>query len=142
MCRHLHSQSGINAFLYMTLGRMIHFFIPERRFWHTSAHHFGTIFVCLDIFAFLVQAAGAVLTSMDDNSKVMLGLHTYMGGIGLQEAFIICFLGLTIHLHRKMIEMENAGQGLEKLSQCAFPWRWLFYSIYLALGLITVCDQQ
>lgn len=123
----------------MTAGRMINFFIPEKRFWGISAHHFGTIFVCLDIFAFLIQLAGASLTTGDDQDQlVQIGLHIYMGGIGAQEAFVLCFAALTIHLHIKLIKMENADRCPEKLSQGAFPWRWLFYSIYLALAMITV----
>jgi hypothetical protein len=132
---------GINAFLYMTLGRMIHFFLPERRLAGVSARRYGIIFVTLDIIAFLVQLAGASLTSNQDAEAktVLLGLHIYMGGIGMQEFFILCFLGLAIHLHRTMVQMEERGQiGMEKLQQGRFSWRWLFYSIYFTLGMITV----
>lgn len=131
---------GINAFVYMTMGRMINFFIPEKRFWGISAHRFGTIFVCLDIFAFLIQLAGASMTSIDGDGQnlVQIGLHIYMGGIGAQEAFVLCFTALTIHLHVRLVKMENTDQIPEKLSQGAFPWQWLFYSIYLALAMITV----
>ena len=68
----------------MTLGRMINFYLPEQKLCRVSARRFGTIFVCLDIFAFIVQLAGAVLTTGDDESEstVMMGVHIYMGGIG------------------------------------------------------------
>ncbi|KAJ5895003.1 hypothetical protein N7495_006694 [Penicillium taxi] len=128
----------INAFLYMTLGRMIHFYIPEKRFWGIPAPRFGVIFVCLDIVAFIVQAAGAMMTSAQGDVKVVMnGLHLYMGGIGLQEAFIICFTVMTIHFHRRLIHMENIAATF-KLTQSPFPWRWLFYTIYFALVMITV----
>lgn len=124
----------------MTLGRMIHFFLPDQKLVGISARRFGVLFVCLDIFAFLVQAAGATLASNQDNgSLVMTGLHIYMGGIGLQEAFILCFTILAINLHRKLIKMEGSEEIYnEKLTRGPFSWRWLFYALYFALGMITV----
>ncbi|KAL4865734.1 hypothetical protein BDV12DRAFT_199813 [Aspergillus spectabilis] len=69
----------------------------------------------------------------------MRGVHIYMGGIGLQEFFILIFAALFIHLQRKMGEMERNGQlDSEKVSRGTTPWRWLFYAIYAALFLITV----
>ncbi|KAJ5301175.1 uncharacterized protein N7443_006177 [Penicillium atrosanguineum] len=132
----------INAFLYMTLGRMVNFFLPDKKLGRINARRFGLIFVCLDILAFMVQLGGAALSSNTGESMktVMLGLHLYMGGIGLQELFILCFLALTIHLHRKLLQLERSGTetDLQKLSHGSYPWRWLFYTIYVALGLITV----
>ncbi|KAJ5092984.1 hypothetical protein N7456_008845 [Penicillium angulare] len=130
----------INAFLYMTLGRMNNFFLPDKKFFHISARRLGTVFVFLDIFAFLVQAAGAVLSSNQGGSEktVMMGVHIYMGGIGLQEVFILCFTTLAVQLHRTMIQMESRGESVDKLSNCAFSWRWMFYSVYFALGMITI----
>lgn len=124
----------------MTIGRMINFYLPEQKFYHITARRFGTLFVCLDIFAFIIQLAGALITT-DENeplSTTMMGVHIYMGGIGLQELFILGFTALTIQLHRTMIRMDNNGQCAEKLTRGAFSWRWLFYSIYFALGMITV----
>lgn len=133
--------TGINAFIYMTLGRMIHFFLPERRLVGLSARHYGIVFVTLDIIAFLVQLGGASLMSNTDpdTNTVLLGLHLYMGGIGMQEFFILCFLGLAIQMHRVMLRMEEQGQlSAEKLRRRRFSWRWLFYSMYFALSMITV----
>ncbi|KAJ5897049.1 lipid transporter atnI [Penicillium subrubescens] len=130
----------INAFLYMTLGRMIHFFLPDQKLVGISARKFGVLFVCLDIFAFLVQAAGALMSSAQEGgSLVMTGLHIYMGGVGLQEFFILCFTALAIDLHRKLIRMENSHTDYNgKLNQGPFSWRWLFYTLYFTLGMITI----
>ncbi|KAJ6080925.1 hypothetical protein N7499_005799 [Penicillium canescens] len=131
----------INAFIYMTLGRMIYFYLPQRKLAGISAQRYGIIFVTLDIIAFLVQLAGASLTTNTDTETktVLLGLHIYMGGIGMQEFFILCFLGLTIQLHGIILRMERDGMlSLEKLQQDAFSWRWLFYSVYFALAMITI----
>jgi hypothetical protein len=119
---------------------MIHFFLLEQKLVGISARRFGVLFVCLDVFAFIVQVSGAILASNQDNGNlVMTGLHIYMGGIGLQEAFILCFTGLAIHLHRKLIKLEASEDVYNgKLSQGPFSWRWLFHVIYFALAMITV----
>jgi hypothetical protein len=131
---------GINAFLYMTLGRMIHFFLPGQKLVGVSARRFGVLFVCLDIFAFIVQATGAIMTSFQDGGTIVVtGLHIYMGGIGLQEAFILCFTALAIYLHRKLLKIESSEEVFnERLSRGSLSWRWLFYVLYFALGMITV----
>ncbi|PYH46498.1 RTA1 domain-containing protein [Aspergillus saccharolyticus JOP 1030-1] len=132
----------INAFLYMTLGRLIYFFLPDGRLGGVSAKRFGQIFVWLDIISFIVQLVGAGFTTSTDasTSTTMMGVHIYMGGIGLQEFFILIFTGFFIHLQRTMTEMERTGQlDAEKLARgSGRHWRWLFYAIYAALFLITV----
>lgn len=58
----------------------------------------------------------------------------------MQEAFILGFTALTICLHRKLRHMEQIGSdpNTERLTRGASPWKWLFYTIYFALGMITV----
>lgn len=139
--------TGINAFLYMTLGRLIYFFTPDQQLAGITARRYGRLFVWLDIFAFLVQLGGAAITTETGvpTSRIMLGVHIYMGGIGLQELFVLIFTGLVIHLHRKLIHYEQAGilspggvVGMSMSRHKPLPWRWLFYVIYSALGMITV----
>lgn len=121
---------------------MTHFYLPGQKLCGITARRFGVVFVLLDIVAFLVQLAGASLTTNTDGGShlVLLGLHIYMGGIGLQEAFILGFTALTVHLHRKLARMENIGSdpNIERLARGSFPWRWLFYTVYFALSMITV----
>ena len=130
----------INAFLYMVVGRMVYFFDDEKKLGGVSAIRLGTLFVVLDIIAFIVQAAGGVLASMDGapNHIIQIGLNVYMGGIGLQELFILCFAGLTITFHRRMVVKEVTGLGWERTNGGSMSWRWMFYAIYVALVLITV----
>ncbi|GLA86055.1 hypothetical protein AtubIFM56815_010305 [Aspergillus tubingensis] len=139
----------INAFLYMTLGRLIYFFTPDQKLAGITARRYGRLFVWLDIFAFLVQLGGAAITTQTDvpTSTIMLGVHIYMGGIGLQELFVLIFTGLIIHLHRKLIHLEQAGiltpGGMAGMNMSTsrnkpMPWRWLFYVMYTALGMITI----
>ncbi|KAK9238759.1 RTA1 like protein-domain-containing protein [Lipomyces kononenkoae] len=131
----------INAFLYMTLGRLIHFFIPDQRLGGISAKRYGTVFVLLDIIAFIIQLAGASITTETNVSSatIMQGVHIYMGGIGLQEFFILIFTGLIILLHRRMLSMEHSGElDPEKVNRGSIPWRWMIYAIYTTLGMITI----
>ncbi|KAH8703307.1 RTA1 like protein-domain-containing protein [Talaromyces proteolyticus] len=130
----------INAFLYMTLGRMVWFFDETKRLGGLSAQRFGSLFVWLDVISFLVQAAGALLSSSKDasDSTVQLGLHLYMAGIGIQEFFIVCFTGLLVILHRRLIRQEQRGVMLERLNNGTLRWRWLFYGMYFALAMITI----
>lgn len=127
-----------------------------------SARRFGLLFVLLDIVAFIVQASGAVMLSGNDVSQhtIELGIHIYMGGIGLQQFFILCFVALTVTLHRKIRRAaaaaaawrryeNNAGQeafedevvGVDvegKMGRGSMPWQWLFWGMYLALVMISV----
>ncbi|KAG9254331.1 putative RTA1 domain protein [Emericellopsis atlantica] len=134
----------VNAFIYMTLGRLVHFFIPNRRLGGLPAKRFGLVFVWLDITAFAVQLVGAAFTTGSDNSAetTMRGVHIYMGGIGLQELFILVFVWFLVVLQRRIARLEQHGAlDVEKQStglNSVRDWRWLFYAMYATLFLISV----
>lgn len=65
----------LNAFIYMVLGRMIHFFLPERRCFGIAARRLTVIFLLLDIFSFLVQGASGSLMSSDTADLVRIGTN-------------------------------------------------------------------
>lgn len=58
----------INAFIYMVLGRMIYFFVPEKQIWGIKGIKLTKIFVWLDVICFLTQAAGKGLPSITSES--------------------------------------------------------------------------
>jgi RTA1 like protein len=119
----------------MVLARMIWFFLPEKRIWIFKPSVLAIIFVCLDITSFVVQAVGGLMATPGASASTMEdGLHIYMGGIGLQQLFIFCFLILAIQFHRQILQLEKSGalQG-EKTR-----WKWLLYSLYFSLTAITV----
>lgn len=97
---------------------------PRQKLRDITARRFGLIFVLFDIIAFLVQLGGASLASNKNESThlVLIGLHLYMGGIGLQETFVLGYTALTIH-QRKLAQMEQIGSdpNTERLTKCAFP---------------------
>lgn len=123
----------VNAFDYMVLGRMVYYFVPEKKLFGIRAQRLAMCFVLLDISAFLLQITGALLANSNSdnepNAKIVeLGLHIYMGGIGLQEFFICIFVFLAIRFHRKMWSGLSHTDG----------WQRLTPVLYATLGLITI----
>jgi hypothetical protein len=124
----------INAFAYMIVGRMIYFFLPERKVYGVKATWLAKFFIWLDIFSFIVQAVGgSMLSNQDSASVVRLGMTIYRIGIGIQELFIILFLILTYRFHVRMSELDQAGQVPR-----SYRWRLLIWNVYAILALITV----
>ncbi|OCK73134.1 hypothetical protein K432DRAFT_254932, partial [Lepidopterella palustris CBS 459.81] len=125
----------INAFVYMTVGRLIHFFHPTQRIWRIRGSSVAKYFVWADIISFLVQGTGgSMLSPGNSSSTIKLGLDVYMGGVGLQEGFILVFVGLIFKFQREMIEVERKGEirvGRER-------WRGLVWVLYAVLALISM----
>ena len=148
----------INAFVYMVLGRMIHFYLEPDRVLGIKARSVTTMFVCFDVTAFLVQACGGMLTNSDNPVKTQkIGINTYMGGVGLQLFFILIFIILAVNFHLQ-IRRNNARSTTDQVSLTAYsrlseietsPDRsallnsnnrklalHLLYVVYLVLGVI------
>ncbi|OQD64575.1 hypothetical protein PENPOL_c007G01064 [Penicillium polonicum] len=123
----------VNAFDYMVLARMIHFFVPERRIGMFKPSLLAKSFVLLDIASFVVQMIGGFMSTGTDDQQ-MNGVHIYMGGIGVQQFFIMCFLVLAVQFQRVMLQLEQAGRlPVEKHN-----WRRMLYALYGSLFFITV----
>ncbi|KAJ7487224.1 RTA1 like protein-domain-containing protein [Mycena galericulata] len=119
----------INAFLYVLMSRFVYFFVPEKRVGGINARRLSLCFVLLDITAFLMQATGGTIISNSDPKIAALGIHIYMGGIGLQQFFILGFVALVIRFHYKMRHLGAGGPP---------TWKRPLYLIYVSLGLITI----
>ncbi|KAK2784437.1 hypothetical protein FQN52_009018 [Onygenales sp. PD_12] len=126
----------LNAFVYMVLGRMIHFFIPEKKIFGISARRLTLIFVLLDIVAFLVQGSSSSLMSSDDLKMVDIGIKIYMGGIALQQLFILLFFILASRFQQQMTHLEQ--HTTHNTTITTHPWRRLLYALYATLLLITL----
>ncbi|KDQ51945.1 hypothetical protein JAAARDRAFT_50447 [Jaapia argillacea MUCL 33604] len=121
----------INAFTYVVLGRMVYYFIPDQSVGRIKAKRLATWFVLLDITALLIQGTGGTLAMSRGNSRVInLGLHIYMGGIGMQEVFIVLFTGLAIRFHKK-------AMATDLLLGRSKDWGALLGVLYTTLILIT-----
>ena len=74
---------GVNAFAYIVLARMIHFFIPSHRVFHIPAIALAATFVALDIISFVIQlVGGGMATPTASTAQQQKGINIYMGGIG------------------------------------------------------------
>lgn len=143
----------INAFVYMTFARIVHFYMPDRKVWIIKASQISKLFVFADFFSFVVQAVGGVMVSPSSSASVQqTGLHVYEGGIGLQEFFIIIFLVLMVTFHIRFVKLtqgrlllpeevnlNEANEGhrhgnIEDPRGCF----WLLYALYATLAFITV----
>jgi RTA1 like protein len=118
----------------MTVARMVHCFIPEKKVAGIKAATLTKIFVWLDIVSFLVQAAGGtVLSGNPPESTRKLGQNIYMCGVGVQQLFIVLFMVLAIRFHRRMAQLDR-----ERMLDRGLRWKAMIYTIYAVLALITV----
>ncbi|KAJ7186543.1 RTA1 domain-containing protein [Mycena filopes] len=118
----------INAFLYVLMARLVYFLVPEKHVIGISARRLSLCFVLLDITAFLAQAGGGSLIDSDDAKTALLGIHIYMGGIGLQQFFVLGFAALVVRFHYKMNRIVGGPQ----------TWRRPLAVMYASLTLITI----
>lgn len=128
---------GVNAFAYTVLGRMVHFYLPSHSLLGLRASTLATIFVLLDVVSFVIQIVGGSMGSDDQPvEQIMKGVHIYMGGIGLQEFFIVVFLIFAAKFQVELLHLERVGvlPGPNNKGD----WRRLLFTIYAVLALITV----
>lgn len=87
----------IIAFYYMTLGRMIHLFLPSKRVFRIPARRLTLIFLCGDIFSFLIQMAGTNLLTNNDAtpSEFKIGQNILLAGLAVQTGVFAVFILLT-----------------------------------------------
>ena len=119
-----------NAFVYMVFGRMVYNYTASKKHFGVKAWRFGLYFVLLDFACFLVQVYGAASASGNTvpESQIERGLHIYMAGVGLQQAFILFFIFLAFRFH----------QYLNRHPESSAHAKRLLYVLYLVLTLITV----
>ncbi|KAF2177081.1 RTA1-domain-containing protein [Zopfia rhizophila CBS 207.26] len=123
-----------NAFAYMTLGRLIHFFHPSKRILRVKGSSITKYFVWCDIISFLVQGAGGSMLSPGNDAQTQKnGLNVYMGGVGLQEFFIVVFTFLMVKFQVDMQRLEARGES--RMDRTG--WRACVYNMYAVLVLIS-----
>jgi hypothetical protein len=121
------------ASVYMYLGRIIlalhseeHCIVPAR--WLTK------IFVCGDIFCFLVQGSGGgLMSSAKTVSRMHLGEHVILGGLVLQIIIFIFFVTVAAVFHMRMLAPPKA-QG----PHGGLPWQRLILGLYTVSMLIAI----
>ncbi len=135
----------INAFVYMTFARMMWVFLPgDKRIGFVKAQSISKYFVLADILTFIVQGVGGIMASPGaDPNTIKIGLNIYLAGLGFQEFFILCFLGLMVTFHRQslVLDASAAGSGAGVDGYGAQPrrgWKGLLYTLYAVLSFISV----
>ncbi|KAJ6447143.1 RTA1 domain-containingprotein [Purpureocillium lavendulum] len=120
----------INAFVYMTVARMVHFGLPSQKIWGIRAARMTLLFVWLDIACFLVQGAGGSMLSGDSPANVQrIGSKLYMSGVGLQLGFVLIFIVLTVCFYRDVSRVTGGRMGL---------MRWLTLTMIAVLLFIVM----
>ncbi|KAJ9666578.1 hypothetical protein H2201_003237 [Coniosporium apollinis] len=120
----------------MTAGRLVHFYLPQRQIFKIKAPLLARYFVLADILGFILQGIGGVMLSPGASKETMKqGLNWYMAGIATQEFFICIFTVIVLAFHSKMWKLERYGAMLEGRDG---TWRWMVWTIYGVLALITV----
>lgn len=130
----------INAFVYMVVGRLIYTYHPDRRVWGFKAISLGKYFVWLDVLSFFVQATGGLMLSPSSSANTQkIGKNVYMGGVGLQQFFIVVFITLLVRFHLEASKLQRDGRlPVPGAARSQRMWKWLTYALYAVLGLITV----
>jgi hypothetical protein len=129
----------INAFVYMTAGRLIYTFHPAKAIWGIKAISFGKWFVWLDIFSFGVQATGGMMLNPTNSASIQdIAKKIYLTGIGVQEFFILLYLSLVVKFHIEARAMERQGVLPNPTGRRGSMWKWLTYALYAVLALISM----
>ncbi|KAB5585202.1 RTA1 like protein-domain-containing protein [Coniochaeta sp. 2T2.1] len=136
----------INAFVYMTVARMIYFFVPEQKIGGIKSTSLSKIFVAADIVTFLVQAVGGSMASPGaETGTIKTGLTVYMVGMGIQEACILAFVFLMILFHRRVVRLDTEGgrwngavEPAGSESMFVRGWGMSLFALYGVLGVITI----
>jgi hypothetical protein len=97
----------INAFDYIVLGRLIWYYIPEKRLAGIKATRLAAYFVAMDITSFIIQLAGALTTTGGNPAQTANGLHVYTAGVCFQEAVILAFFALCVFFFRRLRTVDT-----------------------------------
>ncbi|KAH7237880.1 hypothetical protein B0J15DRAFT_569523 [Fusarium solani] len=60
----------VNAFVYMTVARMVHFGLADKQIWNIKANKLTVLFVWIDVVCFFVQAGGGGMLSNKDEPNI------------------------------------------------------------------------
>ncbi|CRK13200.1 hypothetical protein BN1723_007992 [Verticillium longisporum] len=99
--------AGMNAFVYMTVSRLVYYILPDRSIWNLKATQLTKLFVWIDVLCFLVQAGGGSLLSGDDMEMMRIGQYIYAAGCAAQLFFIVIFCALMGRLYVRMREAQR-----------------------------------
>ncbi|KAK2471480.1 hypothetical protein H9L39_17711, partial [Fusarium oxysporum f. sp. albedinis] len=92
---------GVNAFVYMTVARMVHFGFADKQIWNIKATKLTILFVWIDVVCFLVQAGGGGMLSIKDEPNI--------ARIGTKEIYPFALDALPMSLALTMLNAMHPG---------------------------------
>lgn len=129
----------INAFVYMTFARMLHYWRPESKIIGIRPRGISKWFVFADIVSFIIQAIGGIMASPGASPSIIkTGLNLYLGGLGLQMFFIALFCCLMFHFQRA----GSHSRGGYSSHDGHRSWKPLLFALYGVLACITVSSPS
>ncbi|KAH6881032.1 RTA1 like protein-domain-containing protein [Thelonectria olida] len=105
----------VNAFVYMTVARMVHFGLADKQIWNIKATKLTVLFVWIDVVCFLIQAGGGgMLSNKDEPNIARIGTKVYTAGVAIQMTFVIIFGAMTAWFYRRIHQMSRCNNGRMK----------------------------
>ncbi|KAK2469433.1 hypothetical protein H9L39_19150 [Fusarium oxysporum f. sp. albedinis] len=102
----------VNAFVYMTVARMVHFGLADKQIWNIKATKLTVLFVWIDVVCFLVQAGGGgMLSNKDEPNIARIGTKVYTAGVAIQMTFVIIFGAMTAWFYRRIHQVPRCNNG-------------------------------
>ncbi|KAK0101078.1 hypothetical protein ONS95_012937 [Cadophora gregata] len=114
--------------IYMILGRVI-LMTDGERYSMVRQKWLTKIFVCGDIFAFLLQSGGAGL--MSSSSKAKTGEYVVVGGLIFQILFFGLFVVVAFIFHTRLQKSPTS-------TSLSVPWKKHLWALYISSALILI----
>lgn len=99
----------VNAFVYMVMGRMVYYWLPNKSVWKLKARTMSTWFVWLDVVTFLVQATGGSMIDGDDLGTAKMGLYICKSSPAICSNLASFFTPFSVDLDRYGWNWSPAG---------------------------------
>lgn len=125
--------------MYMVVARLVYFLLPagEQKILRLSPRWLAKVFVAADVISFFIQAAGGgMLADQSGGETVEMGQRVYMAGIGVQLAFVVLFVVVTVLFALRLERLMRAGLVEAKCNLALI--RPLVWSVLAVIALIVV----
>ncbi|KAL0568149.1 hypothetical protein V5O48_013843 [Marasmius crinis-equi] len=133
----------INAYVYMVFGRLVYYFVPEKRVGKFNARTIARGFVLLDWCIGGLQGAGSAIANIGPGNPDLIpdgnpiknlnriGVILFLTGLAFQQLGVLVFSGVAIYVHLKLQDMKNQRDYRPT------DWRKIIWPLYGAVSLIT-----
>lgn len=120
----------------MVLARMVHLYLPTCTLCSIPAFLLSITFFLLNCTALVAQLVGSLWAGpISLEARHIVGRHISIGGIVMQQFFLILFLGVVVRFHLDMRQIGKAGKARG-------GWKKLVWGLYASIGLTMVCRSS